>query len=187
MADRRRASLYHPGHRAEEEVCSVFGNVLVVVDSSPAARRAVAEAVRMAGADRGRMTLLLPVAAPPWWASHAPVSPAQLLADAQRECAALLRELADMVPADVPLTTLMPTGRTVDAVLRELDRRPHDVVVMSASPRRRRARRSAPARLSARCRLPLLVVPTDGPPVPPSVARRRAPRRRVRVGEPVRL
>jgi nucleotide-binding universal stress UspA family protein len=163
----------------------VFGNVLVVVDSSPASRRAVEEAVRIARADRGRLTMLLPVAAPPWWVSHAPVAPAQLLADVQRECAALLREFAETVSADVPLTTVMPIGRTADAVLHELARRPHDVVVM-ADAGRRRFGRDAPERLAARCDVPLLVVPAGDPAGAPSVTPRRAPRR-VRIGQPVGL
>jgi nucleotide-binding universal stress UspA family protein len=164
----------------------VFGNVLVVVDSSPASRRAVEEAVRIARADRGRLTMLLPVAAPPWWVSHAPVAPAQLLADVQRECAALLREFAETVSADVPLTTVMPTGRTADAVLHELDRRPHDVVVMADAPRRRRFRRGAPERLAARCDVPLLLVPAGDPAAAPSVGPRPAPGR-LRLGQPVGL
>jgi nucleotide-binding universal stress UspA family protein len=163
----------------------VFGSVLVVVDSSPASRRAVEEAVRIARADRARLTMLLPVAAPPMWVSYAPVAPAQLIADVQRECATLLRELAGIVSADVPLTTVMPAGRTADAVLRELGRRPHDLVVIADKPRRW-LRRGAPARLARRCRVPLLIVPVDDRAAVPAPAVRRTSRR-VRVGRPVGL
>jgi nucleotide-binding universal stress UspA family protein len=133
-------------------------DVLAVVDSSPGSRRVLDAAVDLARAERARLTLMLPVAPPAWCTCFSPVSPGQVLAEVQGASAVVLRRLADECAADVPITTLMPVGRLEAAVLHELARRRHDVVVV-AETRRRRLRRDPVARLARRCPVPLLTVP----------------------------
>jgi nucleotide-binding universal stress UspA family protein len=165
----------------------MIGSVLAVVGSSPASHRVVEAAVDIARAERARLTLMLPVAPPSWCVCFAPVSPSQVLADVQGACDVVLRRLADACARDVPITTVMPVGRLEQAVLRELERRPHDVVVLAESGRCRWRRRDPVARLADRCPVPLITVPPlpDGGPRTVELGARSA--RRVRVHLPAKF
>jgi nucleotide-binding universal stress UspA family protein len=144
----------------------MIGSVLAVVGSSPASERVLETAVDLARAERARLTLMLPVAPPAWCVCFSPVPPAQVLTDVQGACDVVLRRLADACARDVPITTVMHVGRLEQAVLRELERRPHDVVVLEAGGRGRWRRRDPVARLARRCPVPLITVPPlpDGAP-----------------------
>ena len=162
--------------------------VLAVVGSTPASRRVMQAAVEVARAENARLTLMMPVAPPSWCVCFSPVPPAHVLAEVQRACCKVLRALADECDQDVPLTTLMPVGRLDEAVLDELKRRPHGLVVVE-EPRGRRVlpRRDPVARLARRCPVPLLTVPSEPTGVPRTVELGRRSRRRVGIGLPLNL
>ena len=155
----------------------MIGSVLAVVGSSPSSQRVLETAVDLARTERARLTLMLPVAPPSWCLCFSPVPPSQVLADVQGACDVVLRRLAGECALDVPVTTVMPVGRLEHAVLRELERRPHDVVVLAEGGRRWR-RRDPVARLARRCPVPLVTVAAlpDGPPLTVELGTRAARR-----------
>lgn len=160
--------------------------VLAVVGSTPGSRRVLQAAVEVARAENARLTLMLPVAPPSWCVCFSPIPPAHVLAEVQRACCKVLRALADECDQDVPLTTLMPVGRLDEAVLEELERRPHGLVVVEESRRGRFLRRRDPvARLARRCPVPLLTVPPEATGVPRTVELGRRSGRRVGVHLPL--
>jgi hypothetical protein len=137
----------------------MIGSVLAVVGSSPASERVLKTAVDLARAEHARLTIMLPVAPPAWCVCFSPVPPAQVLADVQGACDVVLRRLAGTCARDVPITTVMPVARLEQAVLSELERRPHDIVVLEARGRCRWRRRDPVARLASRCTVPLITIP----------------------------
>jgi hypothetical protein len=144
----------------------MIGSVLAVVGSSPASERVLKTAVDLARAEHARLTIMLPVAPPAWCVCFSPVPPAQVLADVQGACDVVLRRLAGGCARDVPITTVMPVGRLEQAVLRELERRPHDVIVLETGRRCWWRRRDPVERLASRCPVPLITIPplADGAP-----------------------
>ena len=136
----------------------MIGSVLAVVGSSATSQRVLETAVDLARSERARLTLMLPVAPPSWCVCFSPVPPSQVLADVQGACGVVLRRLAGECALDVPVTTVMPVGRLEQAVLRELERRPHDVVVLAEGGRRRWRRGDPVARLARHCPVPLITV-----------------------------
>lgn len=159
-------------------------SVLAVVGSSPGSRRVLDAAVDVARAERARLTLMLPVSPPSWCICFSPVAPGQVLADVQHACGVVLRRLADECDRDVPITTVMPVGRLDDAVLRELEQRPHGLVVVEEGRGRRWGRRDPVARLARRCPVPLLTVPARDDAAPRRVDMGGRSARHVRVGLP---
>src|SRR5690242_11161823 len=87
----------------------MFHNILVSVDDSCHARRALHEAIDLAEAGRGRLTLLTAVHRPPYWAtSPATVAGIEsLAAEFETEAEHTLRAAADQVPRAVPVTTVL--------------------------------------------------------------------------------
>lgn len=143
----------------------MHSSIVVFVDHRPEAATRVREAAALAQRARARLTLLAAVpAAPPlaWYPPlAAPGSPRALQAACERECEALLRGCAQLVPAGVPVTLSARRGRAHAALLEEVRERGHDLVVLG--PTRRglfaavaRARR---ARFLRRCPARAVLVP----------------------------
>ncbi len=145
--------------------------VLAVVGSTPGSRRVLEAGLEVARAENARLTLMLPVAPPSWCVCFSPVPPGHVLAEVQRACWKVLRSLADACDQDLPITTVMPVGRLDEAVLEELERRRHDLVVIEEPRRGGVLRYRDPvARLAKRCPVPLLTVPPEASGVPRTVA-----------------
>lgn len=109
-------------------------NVLVAVDETPEAWDAVALAVQIARSTRGRLTLLtVVVPAPPWTQVGLFAPPAD---DAvERAAARHVRELADAVPQDIPVTTRLARGDAAQEIAAHADEGCHDLVVLAAHER----------------------------------------------------
>jgi nucleotide-binding universal stress UspA family protein len=125
----------------------MFHNILVAVDGSPHADQALTQAIDLAECGHSRLTILTAVA---------PVHAAYLAGSAcvalTNECAALalsnrgdaeaiLERARSRVPDDVPLTTVLSGRPARAAVLEQIARGHHDLVVMGS--RGRGAVRSA--------------------------------------------
>ena len=87
----------------------MFRNILVSVDGSEHARRALEEAIDIARADQARLTILTAVNQPPAWAASSmaagapPYRRRPRAVRPSRSCAAR----SSRVPDDVPVTTLI--------------------------------------------------------------------------------
>jgi nucleotide-binding universal stress UspA family protein len=112
----------------------MFRNLLVLVDGSPHARQALTDAIELAEQSHGRLTLLTAVARVPVLAfARTDGITAQALCDeAESYAKQVLAESRDRVPPDVPVTTLLSHDPIRDAVLGELERGRHDLVVMGS-------------------------------------------------------
>lgn len=106
-------------------------NVLVAVDGTPEAWDAVGMAVQIVQQTHGRLTLLTVVVPVPAWTQVGLfATPAD--GSAERIAEERLRELADAIPDDVPVTTQLLHGDAAHLIARRADEGNHDLVVLAA-------------------------------------------------------
>ena len=112
----------------------MFHNILVAVDGSAHADRALTEAIDLAHASNARLTIITAAAEPRTGAmvafasgAAAALGPA-LLGEAER----ILRAAADRVPDDISVTTIVTEQPIRQAILKRIEQGHHDVVVMGS-------------------------------------------------------
>ena len=116
----------------------MFRDVLVVVDATPDAREALSQAIDLAQRERSRLTLItverrLPACAYLGVAAALPL----VIPAVQAEARQLMCEALSHVPADVPVTTVLATPPLRQALMTEIRRGDHDLIVVGARPRGR--------------------------------------------------
>src|ERR687896_2356228 len=118
----------------------MFHRILVGVDDSPAARRALERAIELAAEGHGRIGLLASAPHPPLIIATSPVVPPasrSQLCDEMVEWAQRCVETAtELVPSEIPVTKLVAHGDPAAALRREADRGDWDLVVVGQSSRR---------------------------------------------------
>ncbi len=110
----------------------MFRNILVCVDCSPQADEALAQAIDLADCQRSRLTILTAIVRPPSWLGN-PMTAASiepLAADLRAEAEATLRRAVDAVPDCIPVTTILSEDSIRDALVGELHRGAHDLLVV---------------------------------------------------------
>jgi nucleotide-binding universal stress UspA family protein len=110
------------------------GNILVAVDGSAGAQRALSYAAALARVGHGRLTLLA-VMPPPVWMRMAVPPPGY---DPRAEEAGwehVLRAAVKQVPADVPVTTQLVRGAPAEAIVKWAAEGCHDLVVLGCEGR----------------------------------------------------
>jgi nucleotide-binding universal stress UspA family protein len=150
----------------------MFRNILVSIDGSVHADRALGEAVDLARATRGRLTLLTAVTHPPPWAgsSVAGAAAAPTAADLEREAVGIMRQSVERVPDDVPVTTIVSRDPIRAALMQQIKSSEHDLLVMGS-----RGRGAITASLLGSVShyalhhspIPVLIVHADDEPDPP--------------------
>jgi nucleotide-binding universal stress UspA family protein len=149
----------------------VFHRILVGVDDSAAARRALDHAIELASEGHGRIGLLGSAPEPPCVIAASPVVPpasrTQLRDEVERWAQKNVETATDLVPTEIPVTKLVTRGDPVAALLREANRGIWDLIVVGESARRFRLCRSVGSRLR-NCPTPVLVVHDE-----PAVGRER--------------
>jgi nucleotide-binding universal stress UspA family protein len=159
----------------------MFHRILVGVDDTPAARRALERAIELATEGHGRIGLLTSAPQPPLIIATSPVVPpasrSQLcdeMVDWAQEC---VETATAMVPEEIPVTKIVTHGDPCAALRREAEKGCWDLVVVGQSARCFRFRNSVGARLG-RHSTPVLVVEDEDAPAPPRRERRRFSLRR---------
>jgi nucleotide-binding universal stress UspA family protein len=116
----------------------MFRNILVSVDGSDHAQRALDEAIDIAHAGRGRLTILTAVNQPPAWAATGIASGAAALStlDLEREAVEVMRCAVSRVPDDVPVTTLISRRPIRAALMKAVACGDYDLLVMGSRGRR---------------------------------------------------
>jgi nucleotide-binding universal stress UspA family protein len=149
----------------------VFHRILVGVDDSPAARRALERAIELAVEGHGRLGLLTSAPQPPLIIATSPVVPpasrsqlADEMVDWAQEC---VEKATALVPDEIPVTKLVTHGNPCAALRKEAESGCWDLVVVGQSARCFRLRSSVGARLDKHA-TPVLVVHED-----PSATRRK--------------
>src|ERR1700749_2123338 len=112
----------------------MFRNILVCVDGSAHAERALSEAIDLATAERSRLTILTAIPRPPYWACS-PVTAAgiePLANDLADEAKAALKAAVDRVPDEIPVTTVLTREPIREALMTRIRSGEHDLVVMGS-------------------------------------------------------
>jgi nucleotide-binding universal stress UspA family protein len=112
----------------------MFCNILVCVDGSAHAERALSEAIDLAVAERSRLTILTAIPRPPYWACS-PVTAAgiePLANDLAEEAKATLKAAVDRVPDSIPVTKILTREPIREALMGRIRSGQHDLVVMGS-------------------------------------------------------
>jgi nucleotide-binding universal stress UspA family protein len=114
-----------------------YRHVLVAFDGSPDSELALEHAVGLSQAFRSRLALVAVVPPPPAFAWQAPGG-VRAAHDAQMdELDKGLREAADAIPDDLPVTTRLLDGDPAHEILRAAREGEHDLIVMGSRGRGR--------------------------------------------------
>jgi nucleotide-binding universal stress UspA family protein len=112
----------------------MFHNLLVSIDGSPHADRALTEAIDIALAGRSRLTILVAVRQCPTWV-YSPVSVAaaeQLSADFEQEAKQTMHDAVARVPREVPVTKILTHKPIRPALLERIKSGQYDLLVMGS-------------------------------------------------------
>lgn len=115
----------------------MFRDILVAIDGSPHAARALVEAVDLAERDNARLTIMTTVPDPSAWlltgaAYGGSIDYVALNEETEREYQKLLDEAVSQVPQGVSATTRLVHGRPGDRILEQMEEGGHDLVVMGS-------------------------------------------------------
>src|SRR5690349_19955797 len=116
----------------------MFRNILISVDSSAHAQRALDEAIDIDRAGNARLTLLTAVNPPPAWAASYIAARAAALAvlDLERDGIRVMRRAVDRVPEDFPVTSLIRRMPIRSAFINIVTCGDYDPLVMGSRGRR---------------------------------------------------
>ena len=111
----------------------MFRSILVAVDGTETAMEALDEAIALARAARGRLTLIS-VVAPPRWRVGSPYYfvPFATEDELARGADTIVEQAEARVPPDVPVSTVVRTGSPAKAILERVEQGEHDLVVMGS-------------------------------------------------------
>jgi nucleotide-binding universal stress UspA family protein len=112
----------------------MFRSILVAIDGSPPAERALAHAIDLADCAHARLTVISCVCAPPPAAfiGGGAAAAGEAARAAEPETEAMLAEARERVPGHVSVSTVLSRGPARAAILREIERGNHDLVVLGS-------------------------------------------------------
>ena len=112
----------------------MFRNILVAVDGSPHAEKALDEAIDIAVAGNGRLTVLSAIPHPPAWANSpgGAMAAIPLAEELERESTSILREAVGRVPDSIPVTKILTHDPIRSALTEQLESGRHDLLVMGS-------------------------------------------------------
>lgn len=142
----------------------MYRNVLVALDSSDVAARALRDAAELSERLHASLTIISVVPDMPPFAYRAGIDVAALEAEAQAEAEALLREAVDSLPDGLPATTVLRRGHPGPEIVSQLERASHDLLVMGSRGRGRLTSNllgSVAAYVHFHSRVPMLVLQPD--------------------------
>jgi nucleotide-binding universal stress UspA family protein len=127
----------------------MFHDILVAIDGSPDADEALRQAIDLAESQRARLTLFSAVVTVPtvayMGASGSVLASGNVLPDltrgAEAEAEATMHAAVELVPDDIPLSTVLSREPVRHALIDQIAAGPHDLLVMGS--RGRGALRSA--------------------------------------------
>jgi nucleotide-binding universal stress UspA family protein len=120
----------------------MFHNILVAVDGSADADAALVHAIDLAESEHTRLTLIAAVdEVPPSAYLVSGEVTGQMVENAHHRAETVIRQARDLVPADLPVTTVLSEQPIRLALMRQLKEAHHDLIVMGS--RGRGAVRSA--------------------------------------------
>jgi nucleotide-binding universal stress UspA family protein len=143
----------------------VFANILVAVDGSETASRALEAAGELADALNSRLTLISVAPEVPSFAIRAGVDIRLLEEEARNETDKILRDSVAALPADLPVTTVLKHGPAGHQIVEQIRTGGHDLLVLGSRGRGRVATNllgSVGAYVHYRASVPMLVIHPEG-------------------------
>jgi nucleotide-binding universal stress UspA family protein len=111
----------------------MFHNILVAVDGSPDAEQALTEAIDLAESEHTPMTLITAVTQVPATAyMTAGEELGKAVEDAHADAESILRHARERVPDDVPVTAVLTKQPIRAALIDQIAKGEHDLVVMGS-------------------------------------------------------
>ncbi len=112
----------------------MFRNILVAIDGSADADRALGHAIDLADCEHAKLTIFSAVPAPPPLAYSTPGAAAlgDLGEQARAETEQIVRAALDRVPDSVSVTSVIKTEPAKAALLKQIAAGEHDLVVMGS-------------------------------------------------------
>jgi nucleotide-binding universal stress UspA family protein len=110
----------------------MFRNILVALDESPTAQRALSQAADLAEALNARLTLICVTPDLPGYATRAGVDVRRLEDEAEAESAAILRDGVASLPEGLPVTTVLKHGHAGEEIVKQVEAGEHDLVVLGS-------------------------------------------------------
>ena len=115
----------------------MYRNILVALDASEIAARALDEAAELALALNARLTIVSVAPDLPSAAYRAGIDIKALEGEVQAEVEGLLRQAVDSLPEGLPVTTVLRRGNPGAEIVGQIERGGHDLVVMGSRGRGR--------------------------------------------------
>ncbi len=112
----------------------MFHNILVCLDGSTHAERALDEAIDIASSGHGRLTILTAIPHPPYWACTPVSAPAigPLATELRDEAKAALDAAIARVPESVSVTTILSDKPIREVLMAQLQSGRYDLLVMGS-------------------------------------------------------
>src|SRR5438552_15783042 len=113
----------------------MFRNILVSIDGSSHADRALAEAIDLATESHARLTIITAVPKPSRWICSSAFTAGSyqtMATDFEREFEQILRDAVDRVPASIPVTKILTHEPIREALMRCIEDGCHDLLVMGS-------------------------------------------------------
>lgn len=159
----------------------VFHSILVALDESDAARRALEAAAELAEALNTHLTIISVSPEVPGFAYRAEVDVGALEREAENETRGLLDAAVESLPEGLPVTKVLKHGNVGERVVEQIEAGGHDLLVMGSRGRGRVASNlfgSVAAYVFFHSRVAMLVIQRDGTAADPSA--------QTGVGRPIR-
>jgi len=115
----------------------MYRNILVALDTSQIARRALDDAAELAVALNAKLTIVSVMPDLPGFAYRAGVDVQALENEARKEIENLLRDAVESLPEGLPATTVFRQGNPGAEIVGQIERGEHDLVVMGSRGRGR--------------------------------------------------
>jgi nucleotide-binding universal stress UspA family protein len=109
----------------------MFHSILVAVDGSPSAAKALEQAIDLARGEGARLTLIT-VAARPRWIGGPYAMPYPPDEQLEQEAERIVERAEALVPEDIPVSTVVRRGPAAEAILKRVRDGEHDLVVMGS-------------------------------------------------------
>ena len=115
----------------------MFRDILVAIDGSATAQRALEAAAQLADALNARLTLIAVSPEVPGYAYRSGVDVAALEREAETETERILREAVDSLPDGLPVTTVLKLGNPGERIVEQIKAGGHDLLAMGSRGRGR--------------------------------------------------
>ena len=114
----------------------MFRRILIAFDGSPHAQQALHEAIELAAASNGRLTVITVIPAPAAWAPRAtweaPIDVGRLTEEIERAHRDMLDAAVDEIPAEIPVTKVVKHGSPGAAIVEVANSGAHDLIVIGS-------------------------------------------------------